>query len=203
MLMQVFEYSDEEIDYLKQRDPKLGVVIDRVGHVDISINENVFESIVISMISQQISKAAADSILKKLSNRFGGLSAGDICKCDAKALRECGLSERKASYMLGLGKAIVDGIVDFSNLSNLSNEAVIAELVKLKGVGVWTAEMTLIFSLGRKNIFSWRDLGIRKGLMKLNECNELSQIDIENYRAIYSPYCSIASFYLWKICHRK
>ncbi|MDR2735442.1 MAG: hypothetical protein LBB20_01180 [Puniceicoccales bacterium] len=197
--MQVFEYNDVEINYLKQRDPKLGVVIDKIGHIDVSINRDVFEAIVISMVSQQISKAAANAILKKLSNKFGGLSADHICECDANSLRECGLSERKASYIFGLSKAVADGAVDFSKLHTLADEAVVAELVKLKGIGVWTAEMTLIFSLGRKNVFSWRDLGIRKGLMKLNECNELSQNDLDVSRALYSPYCSIASFYLWKL----
>ncbi|MDR0351293.1 MAG: hypothetical protein LBH49_01445 [Puniceicoccales bacterium] len=191
------------MDYLKLRDQRLGVVINEVGHVNVPLNENVFEALVISIVSQQISNAVASSIQKKLSDRFGGLSEHNIRGCDANALRECGLSERKASYVLGLSRAVIDATVDFSSLPNLSDEDVVTELVKLKGVGVWTAEMILMFSLGRKNIFSWRDLGIRKGLMKLSGCNDLDQNKIESYRAIYSPYCSIASFYLWKVCSKK
>lgn len=103
-------------------------------------------------------------------------------------MRACGLSRRKTEYLIGIARAAQDGILDFRKMKHLTDEQVIAELVRLRGVGTWTAEMLLIFSLGRRDVLSEKDLGIRNGMKLLYERNELSPEFFEEKRKRYSPY---------------
>src|SRR5690606_32156269 len=111
----------------------------------------------------------------------------------------CGMSLRKAGYIKGSAKAAVDKTIDFDNLVNLSDEEVIKELIKLKGVGEWTAQMLLIHSLERPDVVSFKDLAIRRGMMKLYNLSTLSLEEFYEYKKKYSPYGTVASLYLWHI----
>ena len=114
-------------------------------------------------------------------------------------MRGCGLSGRKIEYLRGIADAALSGTIAFDTLAERSDSEVIAELVKLKGVGVWTAEMLLIFALGRPDVLSFKDLGIRRGIMMLNHLDSLTESEFEAYRKRYSPYGTLASLYLWRI----
>ena len=130
---------------------------------------------------------------------LGEITAENLLAADVGSLRACGLSGRKIEYLRGIAEAQRSGTVDFDSLPEKSDAEIIEELVKLKGVGVWTVEMLLIFALGRPDILSYKDLGIRKGIMMLNGLESLSETEFETYRRRYSPYGTLASLLLWRI----
>lgn len=197
--MNYFKYTKKEIEYLKERDPLLGAEIDRIGMIEREVNSDIFSSLISSIISQQISTKAAITVKERLVELIGDISPENIEKTEIEAIRQCGMSLRKAGYIKGIAHAAINKTVDFDNLHNLSDDDVIKELIKLKGVGVWTAEMLLIHSLQRPNILSYKDLGIRRGIMKLYGLTDLTEKEFEIYRDRYSPYCTVASLYLWEI----
>ena len=142
---------------------------------------------------------AAAAIFGRVEHLLGEISPGNLLAADNLQLRQCGLSQRKIDYLRGIADASLSGRINFSDLAEKEDSEVIATLTTLKGVGIWTAEMLLLFALGRPDILSYNDLGIRKGIMALYNLDELSQSDFEFYRKRYSPYGSLASLYLWKI----
>lgn len=159
----------------------------------------LFPALVQSIVSQQLSVRVADVIYGRVKKLLGEIAAERIASADFEALRACGLSARKIEYLKGIAEAELSGSVDFDSLSHLDDAAVIAQLVKLKGVGVWTAEMLLIFALGRKDVLSYRDLGIRRGIMLLLNRDSLSGEEFEHFRKRCSPHGTLASLYLWKL----
>lgn len=197
--MNYYKYTNEEIEYLKNRDPILGTEIDKIGMIEREIEPDIFSALISSIISQQISTKAAVTVKKRFVKLIGSITQENIEKADVKLMQECGMSFRKASYIKDIAKAAVNGIIDFPNLKKLTDEEVIKELTQLKGVGVWTVEMLLLHSLQRPNILSYKDLGIRRGITKLYELDGLTEKEFELYRDRYSPYCTVASLYLWKI----
>ena len=164
-----------------------------------SCDEDLFPALVQSSVSQQLAVKAADAIFQRVTALLGELTAERLLAADFDSLRACGLSGRKIEYLRGIAEAKISGRVDFDSLSAKPDAEVIGELVKLKGVGVWTAEMLLIFALGRPDILSYRDLGIRRGIMMLNHLENLTETEFEFYRRRYSPYGTLASLYLWRI----
>lgn len=199
LTVKYFQYSNKETDYLKKRDPILGATIDRIGLVKREINTDIFSSLISSIISQQISTKSAITVENRLKELIGDFTAENILAADVDSIQKCGMSMRKASYIKGIGEAAISNEVDFPNLHNLPDEEVIKELTSLKGVGEWTAEMLLIHSLERPDILSFKDLGIRRGLMRLYGLDEISKEDFEIYRERYSPYGTVTSLYLWEI----
>lgn len=197
--MQIFEYSQKEIDYLKSRDKKLGAAIDRIGMIRRRIDPDPFKALISSIVAQQISSKAADTVWNRLVDLLGSITPESIVKADLSEIKSCGMSERKAGYIKGIAEAAVSGQVDFSKLHTLNDEEIIKKLSSLRGVGVWTAEMLLIFSLCRPDVVSYRDLAIRRGMMNLYGLKELPKEKFERYRKRYSPYGSVASLYLWAL----
>ncbi|MHC1780874.1 MAG: DNA-3-methyladenine glycosylase [Bacteroidales bacterium] len=193
------EYGDKELDFLKRRSPELGVVIERVGYLKREIIPNLFEALVMSIVSQQISGRAAETILARFVKLIGSITPEMIISTEAEQIRACGISGRKESYIRGAAHAAASGEIDFASLESLEDEKVIEILTSLKGVGVWTAEMLLIFSLRRANILSWGDFAIKRSIMKLYNLESLSREQFEEFRRLYSPYNSIASLYLWEV----
>jgi len=198
-LLQLFEYGANEIANLKSRDKILGVAIDRIGMIKREVNPDPFTALISSVISQQISKQAAKTIQGRLYTLLGDVTPESISAANITLIKGCGLSERKAGYLKGLAEAAISGEVDFTALPGLPDEEVIAVLTSLRGVGVWTAEMILLFSLRRPDIVSYRDLAIRRGMMNLYGLQSLTPVVFEQYRKHYSPYGSVASLYLWAL----
>lgn len=198
--MGFFKYGREEIDYLRRKDKKLGALIEKVGMIEREVTPDVFSALVRSVISQQISAKAAETVCRKVCAIRGGvLTPEGILQAGPAAIQECGLSNRKVGYILGIAEAAMSGIIDFRTLYQLSDAEIISKLAALKGVGVWTAEMLLIFSLCRPDVVSFGDLAIRRNMAKLYGLRELSQDDFAKYRKRYSPYGSVASLYLWEM----
>ena len=197
--MQYFVYGQKEIKHLKSRDEKLGAAIDKIGTIKRSINKDPFSALISHVISQQISGKAARTVQNRLQELLGSVTPQSIAQADLPEIQACGMSNRKALYIKGIADAALAGSVDFHSLHTLADGEIIKKLSSLYGVGVWTAEMILIFSLGRPDVVSYRDLAIRRGMMKLYELEDITRQDFEVYAKHYSPYGSTASLYLWRL----
>jgi DNA-3-methyladenine glycosylase II len=190
-------------DHLASHDVILRPIIQRIGLCTIRPNTNYYEELVDAIISQQLSVYAARSIENKFRNLFGGIfpSPASILLTEIETLRGIGFSRAKATYVLDLAKHITDGNVKFDHLDALSNDEVIEQLTAVKGIGVWTAHMFLMFCMGRTDILPVGDLGIRNGIRKLYDLQELptpSQIQEVAQGHHWHPYESIASWYVWQ-----
>ncbi len=194
-----FEYGENEIKYLKSRDKKLGNAIDIIGEIRREIKPDPFTALVSSIISQQISNKAAKTVWSRLCKLFENITPENITRVEVSEIQSCGMSERKAGYIKGIAEAATTGKVEFQTLHTLTDEEIISKLSTLHGVGLWTAEMLLIFSFCRPDIVSCNDLAIRRGMINLYGLKELSKDKFEKYRKRYSPYGTVASLYLWEL----
>lgn len=198
-IMPFFEYGVKEIEYLKRKDKKLGAAIDAIGMIKREITPDPFIALVSNIVSQQISNKAAATVWTRLNILLGSITPENIARVDVSEIQGCGMSERKAGYIKGIAEAALSGLVKFNTLHTLSDEEIIKQLSALKGVGVWTAEMLLIFSLCRPDVVSYKDLAIRRGMMNLYGLKELPKEKFERYRKRYLPYGTVASLYLWEL----
>ena len=193
--------SEQVIIRHLSKDRKLAKIIRMIGNYEISITKNKYESLVEAIITQQLSGSAAKSISKKFrslySTRFP--KPIDVIKTSDTRLRRSGLSKMKIEYIKELSKKIESKDLQLSKISKLSDEEVISELTEIRGIGRWTAEMFLIFSMGRLDILPVGDLGLKKGIQSLYSLNELpSEEKIKQYAESWRPYRTIATWYLWK-----
>jgi len=198
-MQQYFQYGDLEINYFKSKDKKLAEVIDRIGIVKREVIPDLFSALVNSIVGQQISMKAQATIWQRMLDKLGEITPRSIQALPAEELQKTGISMRKTLYIKNIAEKILNGEFDIERLQGLPDREVIKELTALNGVGVWTAEMLMIFSMQRMNILSWNDLGIRRGLTLLYNLQQLDKNTFEIYKERYSPYCSVASFYLWEI----
>jgi len=197
----MFRYGSTEINHLKKRDRNLGLAIERIGLIEREVTPDPFTALVSGIVAQQISAKAAETVWNRMQERFGTISPAAIASVSPEEIRQCGMSLRKAGYIHGIGTAVVQGNLDFTRFPELSDTEIITLLTSLHGVGTWTAEMLLIFSLERPDVVSWNDLAIRRGMMNLYGHKTLTREQFERYRKRYSPYGSVASLYLWAISH--
>lgn len=161
---------------------------------------NLFSELITSIISQQLSVKVASVIEQRVINLLPDkeITPQNLTAIDAESLRACGVSYAKIKYMQSASAAALTGLVDFAALDQKSDEDVVAELVQIHGVGKWTAEMLLIFSLGRPDVFSIGDLGLRTAVSRLYGVERTDLSAIEAIASQWSPYRSTASRYLWK-----
>ena len=180
-------------------DEYIGPLIKKYGSCTISKNkrENYFSDIVESIVGQQLSGNAADAIFKRLEQALGRIAAKNIIKAKKQELRNCGLSWGKIKYLKDLSHNVDRGVLVIEKLEVLSNEEIIENLTKVKGIGRWTSEMFLIFSLARPDIFPVDDLGIRNGMRKILNIN-LEPEKIKKFALRWKPYRSVAAWYIWK-----
>ena len=196
-----FKYDEYAKKHLCERDEKLGRYIMELGNIERETTPDLFEALTNSIISQQISGKAALSIYNKLKFR-SEITPVKIAELPEEVMRECGISQRKISYIKTAANSILTGELVPEKLKNMCDEEVIMKLEQLPGIGRWSAEMILIFSLCREDVLSYGDFGIRRGIMKLHSLEELTKKEFMRFRELYSPYGSIASFYLWEIASR-
>jgi len=194
-----FEYGTRELEYLKKKDRRLAALIEKKGMIYREIISDPFTALVSSIVSQQISNKAAETVWTKLIRLAQQITPQHIAALDNQAIQQCGMTMRKAEYIKGIAEAALNGEVDFRALRTMSDEEIIKQLSALKGVGVWTVEMLLIFSLNRLDVISYKDLAICRGIMKLYGLSSLSKEEFDKYRERYSPYASVASLYLWEL----
>jgi 3-methyladenine DNA glycosylase/8-oxoguanine DNA glycosylase len=197
--MHLFQYGKAEIDHLKSRDKKLGRAIDRIGMIERQVMPDLFRALVHSVVAQQVSSKAAATVWGRLCGRLLHVTPRKVASTDVSDIQKCGLSMRKARYIKGIGEAAFRGDLDLLELRQLSDEVVIEKLSSLPGIGVWTAEMLLIFSLCRPDVISWGDLAIQRGMVNLYGLKELSKEQFDRFRKRYSPCGSVASLYLWAL----
>lgn len=200
--MPCFEYGQVELDHLRRRDPKLGRLMDSAGMLNAEMYPDLFTALVSSVVGQQISGKAAATVWNRVIERFGEITPSRLDQASLEEVQSCGMSFRKAEYVKGIAAACANGDLDLERLKTLTDEEVVKALSSLKGIGPWTAEMMLIFSLGRKDVVSWGDLAIRRGMKSLYGLEAITKQQFERYRARYSPYGSVASLYLWELAHR-
>ncbi|MEN6462477.1 MAG: DNA-3-methyladenine glycosylase 2 family protein [Syntrophomonas sp.] len=197
--MEIFQYGQVELDYLKKKDKKLGLAIDRIGMIERKVIPDLFTALISSIVSQQISSKAAATVWNRMQEHFEAIMPLTIASATIEEIQQCGLSTRKAGYIKGIGEAVVQGELNISEFPQLLDSEIIKRLSSLHGVGVWTAEMLMIFSMQRPDIVSWGDLAIRRGIMNLYGLKELDKAKFERYKKRYSPYGSVASLYLWEL----
>ena len=194
-----FRYGDKEIEYLKSRDRRLGEVIDRIGQIRWTVEPDLFSAIVQNIVAQQISGKAAESILARVGGLLGEITPKAVAKTDVQAFRTCGVSRRKAEYIKDFAAEVVSGEFDLSAVTKLPDAEVIAALSSLRGIGVWTAEMLLLFTLQRPDVLSYGDLGIHRGMRMVYRHRKITKALFEKYRRRLSPCGSVASLYFWKV----
>lgn len=195
--MVIFEYGIKELSWLTKKDKRLGEAIERIGVITRPLMPDLFAALIRSIVDQQISTKAGITVNNRLALLAGNITAAAIEQLTAEQIQSCGMSMKKALYIKGAATAVMSGELDLAAIQNYSDQEVITTLSRLPGVGIWTAEMLLIFSMGRPDILSWGDLAIRRGIMNLYRHSELPRERFERYRRRYSPYASTASLYLW------
>ncbi|MBI4463794.1 MAG: DNA-3-methyladenine glycosylase 2 family protein [Acidobacteria bacterium] len=188
---------------LSSTDPVLGGLIRRIGpcHLPMKPRNHYFFALVEAILYQQLGMKAAAAIVGRFCSLYPGRrvpTPEDIWKTPESRLRSAGLSSQKISYLKGLSRQVLDRTLTFRNLSEWEDEEVIQRLTQVKGIGRWTAEMFLIFSLGRPDVFPMNDLGIRKSVQKAYGLRTLpSARTLERLGEKWKPYRSIAAWYLW------
>lgn len=197
--MNYFRYSDVELEELKQKDGRLKELIEKTGRIERELSTDLYTGLVQSIISQQISSAASATICGRLERKISIISPETIAELGVEGLSSVGVSPKKISYILRITSEISDGKFRLDELDNMTDEEVTAALVSLPGVGVWTAEMLMIFSMNRMNVLSTKDLGIRRGLRVLYGIEVFDEGVVEKIKSRFSPYGSIASLYLWTV----
>ena len=188
------------IQHLKLADPVLGGIIEQVGTYGITFLEPDFETLVKSIVSQQLSGKVAKTIYGRLIAAGGGrLTPESLLKLRPARMRALGLSRQKIDYIRDLARQARDGTVDFARLAEFSDLEVIDHLTAVKGIGVWTVHMFLIFALRREDVLPTGDLGIRVAIRKAYGLEDLPKpADMEALAEKWHPYCSVASWYLWR-----
>lgn len=189
------------LKHLKKSDPVMAAIIDRVGPCAIQYREPSFETLVRSIVYQQLSGRVASVIFGRLHAAAGEetLTPAGIMKLRPERMRRLGLSAQKTLYIRELAKHTRRGSIVFENLPDVEDAAVIEHLTRVKGIGVWTAQMFLMFALRREDVLPVADLGIRSAMKKAYGLAELPKpADMEAIARAWKPYSSIACWYLWR-----
>jgi DNA-3-methyladenine glycosylase II len=189
------------ISHLSKSDPVLAAIIQRVGPYRIQFREPEFGTLVRSIVYQQLSGKVASVILERLIAALPGrkLTPRAILKLTPEKMRSLGLSGAKTAYIRDLAERTKAGEVVFEDIHARTDEQVIEHLTQVKGIGVWTAHMFLIFALQRPNVLPVGDLGVRAAIKRAYGLEELPKPkEVERIAAGWHPYCSVAAWYLWR-----
>ncbi|MFM9965424.1 MAG: DNA-3-methyladenine glycosylase family protein [Planctomycetaceae bacterium] len=187
--------------HLRQSDPVLAEVIRRVGPFELQPKRGRFQSLVRSILAQQISTAVARSMVRKLEARLApnNLTPASLGQLSFDELRAIGLSRQKATYLQDLTEKVASKTVRLHRVHRLTDEEIIAELIQVKGIGRWTVQMFLIFCLGRPDVFAPDDFGLRSAIQRLYGLPELpKRAEAEEIAAPWRPHATVASWYLWR-----
>lgn len=197
--MLYFKYGEKEISYLKNKDKKLAEVIEKVGLIERETDSELFSALVHHIVGQQISTKAQATIWERMKNSLGAVTPETILNASIEEIRSFGISLRKVEYIKEFAEKVHTGEFDIEAAEKMEDDELIKYLTILKGVGVWTAEMILLFCLQRPNVFSFDDLAIQRGLRMVYHHRKIDRKLFEKYRRRFTPYCSVASLYLWAV----
>ncbi|MFD1363387.1 DNA-3-methyladenine glycosylase family protein [Lentibacillus salinarum] len=195
--------SDEAVKELATTDLNMKKLINVVGELTVPMRPDYFKSLVRSIIGQQISVQAANAVFGRLEALVeGNMTPEAILHVPDDQFRAAGLSGRKIVYLRDLTANVYDNTLDFDRISELDNQSVIKQLTRIKGIGKWTAEMFLIFSLGRMNVLAVDDIGLQRGAKWLYNVDRSERRKILlDKKPVWEPHLTIASFYLWEVVH--
>ena len=195
------QVMEDGINYLSSLNKNLSKFLKQFDVPVLPIEKDYFWSLTRSVIYQQISGKAAKKISDrylKLFSKGSKMSPIDVIKIDIEKIQNVGISRQKSGYIKNIANAFDEGLVNEAQLHKLSDKEIIDQLVKIKGVGRWTAEMFLIFTLRRPDVFPVTDLGVQKGFQIYYDLDELPSIDMMNEKSEnWKPYRTIMSLYLW------
>lgn len=194
--------DDVIIRYLSEADIRLGEVIRSVGEYSIKVRKDPFQSLIESIVYQQIAGSAASVIYGRFMKYYGNhlpLPEQILSTPDSVLKSSIGLSNKKIEYIKDLSTIVIEGRSNLSTLSELPDEEIVAQLIQVKGIGRWTAEMFLIFCLGRLDVLPVTDLGVRKAMQKIYSLPELpTPSTMLALAQPWKPYRSVVTWYLWK-----
>lgn len=194
-----FQYDETATDYLKRKDKRLGAVIDALGHIDRTVDTDLFAAVVHHIIGQQISTKAQETLWRRMQDGLGEVTAETLLAAGRDRIQSFGTTFKKADYILAFAQRVHDGTFDIAAVEQMTDEDAIAALVSLPGIGVWTAEMLLLFCLQRPDILSYGDLAILRGMRMVYHHRKIDKKKFELYRRRLSPYGSVASLYFWAV----
>jgi DNA-3-methyladenine glycosylase II len=188
------------VNHLKKSDPILAAIIERIGPCRMEFGPPEFHSLAEAIIYQQLNGKAAETIFKRFASLAGEpLSPQGILKLSEQQMRSVGLSKQKASYLKDMAERAARGDLDFSRLHEMTDDEVIQHLTQVKGVGVWTAHMFLMFTLRRPDVLPTGDFGIRMAMKKHYKKRQLPKPEqMEKIARSWAPYRSVACWYLWR-----
>lgn len=194
-----FICGEKELSFLKEKDARIKEAILRIGVIKRKVIPDLFTALVSSITAQQISSKAHETLWNRMLNGIGGMSAEKINSIEIEKLQSFGMSFKKAGYIKNAAAKIVSGEFDISALNNMDDEKVVETLTSLDGIGVWSAEMLMIFSMRRPNVLSFGDFAIQRGLRMIYHHRKITRALFEKYRRRFSPYCSAVSLYIWAV----
>ncbi len=194
-----FQYGDTEIEYLKKKDAVLADAMDKIGMIQRTVMPDLFCAIVYNIIGQQISTAALNTIWNRLKAKLADVNPEIVLSLSKEELQSVGITYRKAEYILDFAGKVNSGEYRLEKLHYMTDGEAIESLTSLNGIGRWTAEMILIFSIQRPDVISFGDLAIQRGMRMLYHHREIDRKKFERYKKRYSPYGTVASLYLWAI----
>ncbi|GAB1410439.1 DNA-3-methyladenine glycosylase [Desulfovibrionales bacterium] len=194
-----FAYSEKETSYLKAKDAALAKLIEVVGLIQRPVIPDLFMALVHAILGQQISTKAHATVWRRAQTMFAPITPANMAGLPVSTLQTCGISMRKAVYIHDVADRICAGELDLDELQHLNDETVCQQLCQIRGIGVWTAEMLMTFSMQRMDILSWGDLAIQRGLRMLYRHKAITPALFTKYKKRYSPYATVASLYLWAL----
>jgi DNA-3-methyladenine glycosylase II len=193
------EYWDKAKRALARNDPVLAAIMRRHPRVYLVPRGAPFQTLARAIVGQQISVAAAQSVWNRFSSHVSTVSPEEVLRAKTKDLRACGLSGRKCEYISDLARRFADGHVHVHKWPAMSDEEVIADLVQVRGIGRWTAEMFLMFNLLRPDVFPLDDLGLQKGLrLAYHRGRRVALGTLRRRGETWRPWRSVATWYLWR-----
>lgn len=201
--MKYFHYTQKQLNDLKDKDSKLKEVIDKVGYIKREVDTDIFSSVIHHIISQQISTKAQLTIWNRLNDLVKELNPHNVLKLTDEQLQSIGITNKKVIWIKDFCFKVQEGSFDIEALKEMDDEECIQQLTSLKGVGRWTAEMILLFSMNRMNILAYDDLIIQRGLRMIYHHRKITKSLFKKYKRRFTPYGSIASLYIWKVGNGK
>jgi DNA-3-methyladenine glycosylase II len=192
-------WIEESVEHLAA-DPVLGQWVERLPVPTFQLSEDLLESIISTIVYQQLSGKAAGTIYGRCTDYWGSKtpSASTLAGSNQDELRAVGLSRQKAAYLVDLGEKIVDGTVDLESMRSMTPDQISAHITQVKGLGPWSADMIAMFSLGHADVLPLGDLGIRNGFKKVYEDAGLTVEQMSAYAEPWRPFRTTASWYLWR-----
>jgi DNA-3-methyladenine glycosylase II len=194
----IFKSNSKEARFLMEKDENLKELFQQKCEITVKVSKDYYKSLVQTIIAQQLSTKVADVIYKRLLDLLDHqIDPLNILNRPDDDLREIGLSRPKIKYLKSLAMHIEDKKIIFEKFDSMPDQDIIDQLIEVKGIGLWTAQMFLMFSMGRKDVFSTLDLGLRNALKKLLNRPDMTYEEIETYSQKWIPYRSLVSHYLW------